>query len=470
MLSYSAAILVSVAIAVTSGGAGVASGGATVASGGAGVTSGGAVVAWQEAAPPATEDESVQALESAYGKTIREIRIVGLNRTKEFVVLRELASKVGEPFTEESASTDEDRLARLGIFGSIEIRPIIDESDEIILEVHLHETFPYLPRLSLEISDADGASIGGGFTALNLFGRAIRLDAAARGGGATTIEFVSEAPWVWGDRYGYNIEIFGRERFNQVWEFQEDSFELNLRLGKRIKQHFRAGLLFSYISLSSDQPNITIEPDNSDRVPSLGFFAGLDTRDSWFDPRRGWQGEIQASKSGGSLGGITDFSSYLIDVRRYQPIVDRHQVVLFSLTTYRTGTPGETFPIWLAYEIGGANTVRGWSFASQVGKSQFINTAEYRYTLMQTRFFPLFGLNINLGVLAAAFVDSGIAWTKGEDFERSNFLTGYGVGVRFLVPFVDMIRLDVGWGEENGGAAFTVGVRAKPFMSRRRVR
>ena len=43
-------------------------------------------------------------------------------------------------------------------------------------------------------------------------------------------------------------------------------------------------------------------------------------------------------------------------------------------------------------------------------------------------------------------------------------------GMRVLVPFVDMVRLDLGWGEENGGAAFTVGVRAKPFMSRRRVR
>lgn len=427
-------------------------------------------VSSQEAVRPATEDESAHVLEAAYGKIIREIRLIGLKRTKEFVVLRELDSRVGEPFSEESAAKDSDRLAQLGIFGAIELRPAVDENDEVILELHLSETFPYLPRPSLEISDADGVSIGGGFTALNLLGRAIRLDAAVRGGGATTFEVVSEAPWVWGDRYGYDIEIFGRDRFNQIWEFDEDSFELNLRLGKRIRDRFTAGLFFSYISLTSDQPGITIEPDNSDRVPTLGFYVGLNTLDSRFDPRRGWEGEIQVSKSGGPLGGITSFSSYLIDVRRYQPVVDRHQIVVFSLTTLRTGVPDETFPKWLDFEIGGANTVRGWSLASQLGKSQFINTAEYRYTLMKTRFFPLFGLNINLGVLAAAFVDSGIAWDKGEEFKSSNFLTGYGVGVRFLVPFVDMIRLDVGWGEENGGAAFTVGVRSKPFMSRRRVR
>jgi len=457
MLGCLAAILTSVAFALGAGGAGVVP---------------------QDAAPPVAQDDAVQAaqddlaqaFENAYGKIIREIRLVGLKRTKEFIVLRELGSKVGEPFTEENARKDPDRLNRLGVFGSIELRPIVDENDEVILELHLKEIFPYLPRLSLEVSDADGVSVGGGFTALNLLGRGIRLDAAVRGGGATTVEFVSDSPWVWGDRYGYDIEIFGRNRFNEIWKFDEDSFELNLRLGKRIKEHFRAGLLFSYISLTSDQPGITIEPDNSDRVPSLGGYVGLDTLDSRFYPRRGWQGEIQVSKSGGALGGIADFSSYLIDVRRYQPIVDRHQIVIFSLTTYRTGVPDETFPKWLAYEIGGANTVRGWSFASQVGKSQFINTAEYRYAIMQPRFFPLFGLNINLGVLAAAFVDGGTTWDKGEEFKRSNFLTGYGVGLRFLVPFVDMIRLDVGWGEENGGAAFTVGVRAKPFMSRRRVR
>lgn len=463
MLGCSAAILISLACALGPIGVGGVPGGVGVIPVGAGMAS-------QDPAPPAMEVESAQALEKAYGKTIREIRLVGLNRTKDFVVLRELGSKVGEPFTEENATKDLDLLAQLGIFGTIELRPLVDENDEVILEIHLRETFPYLPRLSLEVSDADGVSVGGGVTALNLLGRNIRLDAALRGGGATTFEVVSDAPWVWGDRYGYEIEIFSRDRFNSIWEFDEDSFELNLRLGKRIKEDFRAGLLFSYISLTSDQAGVTIEPDNSDRVPTLGFYVGLNTLDSWFDPRRGWQGEIQVSKSGGPLGGITDFSSYLIDVRRYQPIVDRHQVVIFSLTTLRTGVPDETFPKWLEYEIGGANTVRGWSFASQVGKSQFINTAEYRYTLMRTRFFPLFGLNINLGVLAAAFVDSGITWTKGDEFQRSNFLTGYGMGVRFLVPFVDMIRLDVGWGEEDGGAVFTVGVRPKPFMSRRRIR
>jgi outer membrane protein insertion porin family len=416
------------------------------------------------------QDAPALALADAYGKTIREIRLTGLKRTKEYVVLRELSSTVGETFTAEIAGEDLDRLERLGIFGTIEIAPILDGSNGIILEYRLRETFPYLPRISLEISDADGVSVGGGFTALNLLGRDIRLDASVRGGGATTFELVSEAPWVWGERYGYDIEIFGRNRFNEIWQFDEDSFELNLRLGKRFRRYFRAGLFFSYISLTSDQPGITIAPDNSDRVPSLGGFVGLDTVDSWFYPWRGWQSELQVTKNGGPLGGVADFSSYLIDVRRYQPIVDRHQFVIFSLYTFRTGEPDETFPRWLEFEIGGANTVRGWSFASQLGKSQFINTAEYRYAIMKPRFFPLFGLNINVGVLAAAFVDTGIAWSKGDEFERSNFLTGYGVGVRFLVPFVDMIRLDVAWGEEDGGASFTVGLRSKPFMIRRRVR
>ena len=176
------------------------------------------------------------------------------------------------------------------------------------------------------------------------------------------------------------------------------------------------------------------------------------------------------SKSGGALGGPANFSNYLVDVRRYQPIADRHQLTLFSLTSFRTGAPGETFPLWLEYEIGGANTIRGWSFASQVGKSQFINTLEYRYTLMKPHFFPLFGLNIRVAAQAAAFVDTGITWNKGDQFEGSNFLTGYGLGFRFLVPFIDVLRVDVGWGEEDGGAKFTVGIRSKPFMSRRRVR
>jgi len=97
MLGCLAAILTSVAFALGAGGAGVVP---------------------QDAAPPVAQDDAVQAaqddlaqaFENAYGKIIREIRLVGLKRTKEFIVLRELGSKVGEPFTEENARKDPDRL------------------------------------------------------------------------------------------------------------------------------------------------------------------------------------------------------------------------------------------------------------------------------------------------------------------------------------------------------------------------
>ena len=40
-----------------------------------------------------------------------------------------------------------------------------------------------------------------------------------------------------------------------------------------------------------------------------------------------------------------------------------------------------------------------------------------------------------------------MAWNSSTDFDTSTAIDGYGIGVRFLVPFVDVIRVDVAWGQ-----------------------
>ena len=86
------------------------------------------------------------------------------------------------------------------------------------------------------------------------------------------------------------------------------------------------------------------------------------------------------SKSG-ILGGGSDFWTYTIDVRRYEPLAARHTLALFSLASLRTGRVGEDIPVYLQFNLGGTNTVRGWTLGAREGKNQFINTLEYRYEL-----------------------------------------------------------------------------------------
>ena len=84
--------------------------------------------------------------------------------------------------------------------------------------------------------------------------------------------------------------------------------------------------------------------------------------------------------------------------------------------------------------------------------------------------FSIAGFNLYAGVQAVGFADLGLTWNDNADLNTSSAIDGYGVGVRLLVPFVDVIRVDVAWGEPGRGASAYFGVSLKATRQRQRVR
>jgi len=64
----------------------------------------------------------------------------------------------------------------------------------------------------------------------------------------------------------------------------------------------------------------------------------------------------------------------------------------------------------------------------------------------------------------------GAAWTDRADWRAADAIDGYGIGLRVLVPFVDLIRIDVAWGEPGKGATAYFGISLKAARQRQRVR
>ncbi len=404
--------------------------------------------------------------EGPYGKTVREIRISRLRYTDRDIIIRELASRVGEPYLKENADKDAQRLDRLGICSAVRIEPI-EDGDGVVLVVEVEETFPHLPTISLDVSDENGLSIGPGFKSINLGGRDISFSASARFGGATNIGTTVENPWFAGNHLSYRMEVQQRDRRNELDDFAEVSTEVNLRLGSYVGEHGRIGGHVNFLSLGSDTPATTLSQNNRDNIPSLAFFIGYDSRDFWTSSHRGWWNEVEVSKNGGFLGGDGDFWRVHFDVRRFQPLADRHTLAFFSLTTLQTGTVGVEIPLHQDFHLGGTNSIRGWGFDSTRGKNQFINTIEYRYDLMAPKVWSVFGVTFYLGLQVALFGDLGIAW---EDSQGNRWLDGYGFGLRLLVPFMDMIRVDFAFGQPGRGLNSQIGIREKAIKQRRRVR
>jgi len=80
------------------------------------------------------------------------------------------------------------------------------------------------------------------------------------------------------------------------------------------------------------------------------------------------------------------------------------------------------------------------------------------------------GINFYFGLHLAAFGDFGIAWDRRSQFTMDNFIDGFGFGFRFLIPYIDVIRLDFAYGEAGQGINRHIGLGWKADKQRLRVR
>lgn len=400
-----------------------------------------------------------------YGKIVAEIRVSELRWTKEDVILRELASQVGKPYSKENAEKDLQRLHRLDLFSSFDIDARVD-GDEVVLEIEVEESYPLMVFPALNYTDENGFSIGPGARTFNFRGRGVTVGATAMFGGQTSVGFVASNPWLFGNHIGLSLETGWRRRENVLGDFEENSVRIALTPSSYIGENGRIGGRIEFEGLKSDEPGTTLSEDGTDELPTLALFVGYDSRDVWSSPTRGWLNELEVAKTSGDA----NFWTVTFDVRRYQPVKENHILFFSSLTTLRTGELGVEVPDYFVYSFGGTNSVRGWEFDSRRGNNQFLNTLEYRYDIVPLTGWHLFGLSLRSGLQIALFGDLGVLWDEPNQFATRNFIGGFGVGVRALMTGVGMFRLDFGWGQSGTKVQFGFGVFEKADAQRKRVR
>jgi outer membrane protein insertion porin family len=413
-----------------------------------------------------------QGQDSPEGKIIQEIHFEGLKRTKEYIVTRELISKIGEPFRQENLDKEYLRLMILDIFSRIRIETEVKE-DDVVLIYRFTETFPLLPLPAFKITDENGISVGANLKSSNLLGKNIFFSGGMLFGGTKEVELWVRNPWVIGNHFGYALEYYRRERDNLITDSFETSNEFYLKIQGNFGERGRIGGGFESLNIQSERPGTTLSPSGQDHTARFSFFLGYDSRDAFPDTRQGWWSEVAFGYDSRLFKSQTDFFQVDLDIRRYQPLPfgDRHSLAIYSLTTLRTGTLGENVAPWQAFGIGGSSTVRGWEYAARKGKNQFINTLEYRITLLKSRAVKLpFNINYRIGVGFALFGDLGIGWDDPSQFQTNNFIGGVGAGIRLMMPVLGMLRFDVAWGQKGQGIFLHIGAFEKPVMTRKRVR
>jgi outer membrane protein assembly factor BamA len=308
---------------------------------------------------------------------------------------------------------------------------------------------------------------------LNLLGRDIKLSGGFLFGGVTTFSADMSYPWISGNHRSVDLSFAHLNRQDDLNGFKEKSDEFSPWVGTYIGSAGRARLGFSWFQMRSDVDGKTLDPGNKDDFFRIGGALGVDTRDSWRNPHRGWWSTVEVIRTGLFGGSSGEYWAGHLDIRRFLPTIQSQTLMLGGLVSLQSGTPGVDFPEYLYYRMGGANSIRGYNIdelgRTLFGKNQMIYTLEYQFRVRPIQEYRILNWSVSLGLQLAFFLDSGVAWNAEHELAWNRIKTGGGVGFRLLVPGADMVRFDVGIGD-TGELRFHLASGNKLEVQRDRLR
>jgi outer membrane protein assembly factor BamA len=393
---------------------------------------------------------------------VQDIRIEGLKRTRRETVLRQLSTRIGEPYPEGSAERDRQLLDRLTLFSTIEVTPR-EEAGGIVLEIQVTEIFPYSVYPSISSTQENGLSLGPALAAFNGLGRGVKGSLSSEFGGATNVGLRVRTPIQTQRPWWYEVGYSRGVRDNTLFDFPERSQSGDFLTGYQFTENLRAMAKLTVLSIGTTEPGITLSPSGRDVIPTIAAGIQFDTRNLWTNATSGWFAQFNSGRNG-LFGGDGGWWTHTAEVLRYQRLSDRNTLAMFSLASLQSGEAGRDLPVYMQYGIGGRNAIRGWNQDARIGKSQWMNTVEYRYELVKVRPTRFFGFNVYWGIHLAVFGDLGSAWSERDDFTR-NFIGSGGYGVRLVIPYVGMIRFDRAYGDAFR-PAWAIGDRVEYWRGR----
>ncbi|MEW6755755.1 MAG: BamA/TamA family outer membrane protein [Candidatus Latescibacterota bacterium] len=404
-----------------------------------------------QAAGSAPAAASGASLDSLAGRTLCRVEFAGHRATAEHVIRREVRSRVGSPLDPVQVQRDVQRLRDLDIFSSVQAdaEPV---GEGVALRLRLREIPAVVPYVTYDVTDQDGWSFGPAVKAVNLLGRDIFLAGFALFGGKTSFLLDLNDPWIGGNHVSFDLHVARLERQDELDGFGETSLEVRPYVGTYLGERGRAAVGVTYLRLRASPPDAALSANGVDHLLAVGMGLGWDSRDSWGNPHRGWQNEVHAIRTGGPLPGGADYWTVHLDARRFQPVLS-HTLVLSGLLSLQSGRLDRSLPRYMDFHLGGSNSLRGYRLtdlgAVLSGKNQWLGTLEERFPLLPEGEVTLLGLSANLGLSGAVFLDHGLAWSRRGELDLDRARTGLGVGLRLLMPAIEMTRLDLGLGADG---------------------
>jgi len=396
--------------------------------------------------------------------TVGEVFISGNEKTKAFVILREMSLRPGEEITRGKLDYDRERIYSLRLFNRVRVSAAPAGSGKANIMVEVNERWYIFPFPILGIRDRDWGKVffGAGVAHNNFRGRNEKLFASLVLGYDPSVSlfyrnnFLDEGgAWFMDAKVSYSRV---RNRSPQVeelfGEYEERHFTILSNVGTRLDRHHSVWVNAGYrvVDVPNRNPLTTVAGEGRDAFPTAGVGYLFDTRDLLEYPSVGTMAGISAAKYG-VPGHETDFFRVATDFRHFLPLPGGF-VLAGRIFTDQGG--GKRIPSYSRVYFGYGERIRGHFNEVVEGDNLAGGTVELHFPILAPRYLKMDPLPAGFdlwrfGVGAAIFGDAGTAWFRDSKFSVANLAKGYGAGIHFLLPYSAVLRLEYAWDEARNG-------------------
>lgn len=384
---------------------------------------------------------------------VRDIQLIGYEKTKPYVLKREIQHPIDVPLDSSIALADKNRLENLGIFSLVDLQIFNRSENEVTIRYTVIESWRFFPMLTPLYDEKWGWSVGAMLMISNFRGRNESLTLQGQYGGQNTLEVEFTDPWITGDHVSIQINL-GNDIYSHnflPYDIRNNHFLIGF--GKYLNEHIR-----STIGFSVTDKLYSNESENKDYfhlVPYSKFI--YDSRDLYATPSKGILSSHILLARLDTKGEENNQLVWEQSTSIFHELIDGKWNTVLGANVSSRLSQGKDLDIWYDY-IGGAYSVRGWHvpnnslFESNEQNYRFgINWITSSIELRQV-VIPKFvtKLNNELGLSVAAFADVGVIDNNISELYSKSPLFGLGVGIRIPWSVINSIRLDCGWSFYNG--------------------
>lgn len=387
---------------------------------------------------------------------IERINVRGNDRTREYVIRRELDLSEGDAFNRVLLDQAKRRLRNLSFFKSVRTSTERGSApDRVVINIDVEE------QPTGEVSFGVGYSTSEGFlgdvsiSEKNFLGRGqfVKLSAGL-GESSTTYEFAFKEPYFMGRRISFGFDVYQRElNDNDFRSFDEKSTGGGVNFGLPLRDDELTLNLFYKINdrevsnVDSDASVALQDSAGTTLTSIVGYSLVHNTLDNFRLPREGSFAKFQQEFAG--VGGDAQYIRTTAEARAYTSLVtDWDLVGMLGVKGGNIFSWGNRLKVQDQFFVGG-ETIRG--FDSQGIGPRDANTddalgGKYFFAATAESNFPLPYIPQGFGLRGAVFADAGSLWDFDSEIEQAipglnvesndfNLRASVGVGLAWDSPF-----------------------------------